>query len=117
MANPDMGNPHNTLWYRIDNGYALRRHSACANKLSKTDFILPEKGQLGEITVPYCDTKKDPYTYAERGYRIYYGSTHWVKRVIVQRDEKASGTRSMISFSSDRITSPRTTCGWCRMMS
>jgi hypothetical protein len=27
--------------------------------------------------------------YAERGYRIYYGSTHWVKNIIVQRDEKS----------------------------
>ena len=24
-----------------------------------------------------------------RGYRVFYGSTHWVKRVIVQRDEKS----------------------------
>ena len=87
---PGYGNPYNTLWYKIDTGYAFSGGiQPVETKYQKPIFILPEKGQLGEITVPYCDTKKDPYTYAERGYRIYYGSTHWVKRVIVQRDEKS----------------------------
>jgi hypothetical protein len=87
---PGYGNPYNTLWYKIDNGYAFSGGiQPVETNYQKPVFILPEKGQLGEITVPYCDTKKDPFTYAERGYRIYYGSTHWVKRVIVQRDEKS----------------------------
>lgn len=87
---PGYGNPHNTLWYKIDTGYAFSGGiQPVETRYQKPIFNLPEKGQLGEITVPYCDTKKEPYTYAERGYRIYYGSTHWVKRVIVQRDEKS----------------------------
>jgi hypothetical protein len=87
---PGYGNPHNTLWYKIDNGYAFSGGiQPVETRYQKPVFTLPEKGQLGEITVPFCDTKKEPYTYAERGYRIYYGSTHWVKRVIVQRDEKS----------------------------
>lgn len=84
------GNPHNTLWYKVDNGYAYSGGvQPVATNYQKPVFTLPEKGQLGEITVPFCDTKKDPFTYAERGYRIYHGSTHWVTRVIVQRDEKS----------------------------
>lgn len=87
---PGFGNPYNTLWYKIDTGYAFSGGiQPVQTNYQKPIFTLPEKGQLGEITVPYCDTKKEPYTYAERGYRIYYGSTHWVKRVIVQRDEKS----------------------------
>jgi hypothetical protein len=87
---PGYGNPYNTLWYKIDTGYAFSGGiQPVQTNYQKPIFTLPEKGQLGEITVPYCDTKKDPFTYAERGYRIYYGSTHWVKRVIVQRDEKS----------------------------
>jgi hypothetical protein len=87
---PGFGNPYNTLWYKINDGYAFSGGiQPVQTNYQKPIFTLPEKGQLGEITVPYCDTKKDPYTYAERGYRIYYGSTHWVKRVIVQRDEKS----------------------------
>jgi hypothetical protein len=84
------GNPHNTLWYKVDNGYMYSGGvQPVETNYQKPIFTLPEKGQLGEITVPYCDTKKDPFTYAERGYRIYYGSTHWVKNIIVQRDEKS----------------------------
>jgi hypothetical protein len=84
------GNPYNTLWYKVDNGYAFSGGvQPVETNYQKPIFALPEKGQLGEITVPYCDTKKDPFVYAERGYRIYYGSTHWVKNIIVQRDEKS----------------------------
>jgi hypothetical protein len=84
------GNPYNTLWYRVENGYTYSGGvQPVETRYQRPVFTLPEKGQLGEITVPFCDTKKEPYTYAERGYRIYYGSTHWVRRVIVQRDEKS----------------------------
>lgn len=88
--NGEPGNPYNSAWYRVDNGYTYSGWiQPVETNYQKPVFSLPEKGQVGEITVPYCDTKKDPYTYAERGYRIYYGSTHWVKKVIVQRDEKS----------------------------
>ena len=84
------GNPYNTIWYKVDHGYTYSGGvQPVETRYQKPMFTLPEKGQLGEITVPFCDTKKEPYTYADRGYRIYYGSTHWVKRVIVQRDEKS----------------------------
>ncbi|HEX5808207.1 MAG TPA: L,D-transpeptidase, partial [Anaerolineales bacterium] len=88
--NGEPGNPYNNLWYRVDNGYTYSGWiQPVETHYQKPVFALPEKGQVGEITVPYCDTKKDPYTYAERGYRIYYGSTHWVKKVVVQREEKS----------------------------
>jgi L,D-transpeptidase catalytic domain len=88
--NGEPGNPYNSVWYRVDNGYTYSGWiQPVETNYQKPVFTLPEKGQVGEITVPYCDTKKDPYTYAERGYRIYYGSTHWVKKIIVQRDEKS----------------------------
>ena len=88
--NGEAGNPYNSVWYKVDNGYTYSGWiQPVQTNYQKPIFTLPEKGQVGEITVPFCDTKKEPYTYAERGYRIYYGSTHWVKRVIVQRDEKS----------------------------
>jgi hypothetical protein len=84
------GNPYNTFWYKVDSGYTYSGGvQPVETNYQRPIFTLPEKGQLGEITVPYCDTKKDPFAYAERGYRIYYGSTHWVKNIIVQRDEKS----------------------------
>jgi hypothetical protein len=88
--NGEPGNPYNNVWYRVDNGYTYSGWiQPVETSYQKPVFALPEEGQVGEITVPYCDTKKDPYTYAERGYRIYYGSTHWVKKIVVQREEKS----------------------------
>jgi len=85
------GNPFNSLWYKInDEGYAYSGMILpVETRYQKPLFDVPETGRVGEITVPFCDTKKSPYVYADRGYRIYYGSTHWVKRVVVTRDEKS----------------------------
>jgi len=55
----------------------------------KPFFTLPEKGRVAEIIIPFVDTKLAPYVYAKRGYRIYYGSTHWVKDIVVTREEKS----------------------------
>lgn len=88
--NGEQGNPFNSTWYQVDQGYTYSGWvQPVETKYQKPVFNVPEKGQVGEITVPFTDTKRDPYVYAERGYRIFYGSTHWVKRVIVQRDEKS----------------------------
>lgn len=88
--NGEPGNPYNSVWYRVQDGYTYSGWvQPVETSYQKPAFSLPEKGQVGEITVPFCDTRKEPYVYAERGYRIYYGSTHWVKRVVVQRDEKS----------------------------
>lgn len=88
--NGEQGNPFNSAWYQVDQGYTYSGWvQPVETNYQKPIFNIPEKGQVGEITVPFTDTKRDPYVYAERGYRIFYGSTHWVKRVIVQRDEKS----------------------------
>lgn len=88
--NGEQGNPFNSTWYQVDQGYTYSGWvQPVETNYQKPIFNIPEKGQVGEITVPFTDTKRDPYVYAERGYRVFYGSTHWVKRVIVQRDEKS----------------------------
>jgi hypothetical protein len=88
--NGEQGNPFNSTWYQVDQGYTYSGWvQPVETNYQKPIFTVPEKGQVGEITVPFTDTKRDPYTYADRGYRVFYGSTHWVKRVIVQRDEKS----------------------------
>ncbi len=89
--NGEQGNPFNSVWYQInEEGYTYSGWvQPVETNYQKPIFNIPEKGQLGEITVPFSDTKKEPYVYAERGYRIYYGSTHWVKQVIVTREEKS----------------------------
>jgi len=88
--NGELGNPFNGAWYQTKDGYIYSGWVQPVEiNYQKPVFNIPEKGQVGEITVPFTDTKRDPFVYAERGYRVFYGSTHWVKRVIVQRDEKS----------------------------
>ena len=84
-------NPFNNTWYKInDEGYSYSGWVLpVATNYQKPLFNIPNDGQVGEITVPFVDAKVDPYVYAKRGYRIYYGSTHWVKKVVVTREEKS----------------------------
>lgn len=87
----EQGNPYNQVWYQINGqGYTYSGWiQPVETNYQKPVFQIPDAGQVGEITVPFSITRKDPYVYAENGYRIYYGTTHWVKRVVVTRDEKS----------------------------
>ena len=89
--NGELGNEFNKAWYQINNeGYTYSGWiQPVQTNYQKPLFNIPQAGQVGEITVPLSDTKKEPYMYAERGYRVYFGSTHWVKRVVVTREEKS----------------------------
>ena len=89
--NGEQGNPFNSAWYQINGeGYTYSGWvQPVETNYQKPIFNIPEKGQVGEIVVPFSDTRKEPYVYAKRGYRLYYGTTHWVKRFIVTRDEKS----------------------------
>ena len=58
-------------------------------RFQKAVFDVPPAGQLGEVVVPISETRLTPYTFAKSGYRLYYGSTHWVRSVIVTREEKS----------------------------
>lgn len=85
----DAGNPYNKAWYQIDNGYTYSGWIQPVEiKYQKPVFDIPAAGQVGEIVIPVVDPKTTPYFYAKKGYRLYYGSTHWVKKVLVTREEK-----------------------------
>jgi hypothetical protein len=87
----DAGNEFNTAWYQVNNeGFTYSGWlQPVQTNYQKPVFNIPASGQVGEITVPLSDTKDEPYVYADRGYRIYYGSTHWVTRTLVTREEKS----------------------------
>jgi hypothetical protein len=87
----EQGNPFNTVWYRVNNeGYVYSGWVLpVETHYQKPQFDVPAAGRVGEITVPFVDTKKAPYVYAERSYRVYYGSAHWVTKVVVTREEKS----------------------------
>jgi hypothetical protein len=89
--NGESGNPFNSAWYQVNNeGYTYSGWvQPVETNYQKPNFNIPRSGQVGEITVPVSDTKIEPYVYAKRGYRLYYGTTHWVKRFVVTRNEKS----------------------------
>jgi lipoprotein-anchoring transpeptidase ErfK/SrfK len=82
-------NIHNTTWYIVDGGYV---HSApvlpVETNYQKPVYEIPAEGQLAEVSAPFSLTYLSPYFRAKNAHRIYYESTHWVKKVIITREEK-----------------------------
>ena len=89
--NGEAGNPYNSVWYEIDGqGYTYSGWiQPVETNYQKPRFDIPEGGRVGEITVPYSITRKDPFVYADTAHRVYYGTTHWVTKTVVSRDEKS----------------------------
>ena len=85
------GNPFNATWYRVnDEGYVYSGRVQPVETLhQKPVFNVPKEGVLGEITVPFCDTRRGISYYADRAYRIYYATTHWITATVVNRNEKS----------------------------
>lgn len=85
------GNPFNSKWYFINNeGYAYSGLIQPVETLYQHVVTeLPTPTALGEVTVPFCDTRREMSVLAKRGYRVYYSSTHWITDVVVNRNEKS----------------------------
>ncbi len=86
----DAGPGYNPVWYRVWRGYV---HSAYLQRVKirmnpVIEKIPEERGQLAEVTVPMTQTMRF-LTYKngwEPVYRLYYGSTHWVRGVEIGPD-------------------------------
>jgi lipoprotein-anchoring transpeptidase ErfK/SrfK len=84
------GNPFNSTWYQVNDGYVYSGAIQLVNTVHQRPiFDIPETGVLGEITVPFSDTRRANTVFADRSYRIYHSTTHWVTGAIVNRDEKS----------------------------
>jgi lipoprotein-anchoring transpeptidase ErfK/SrfK len=78
------GPEYNPIWYRVWRGYV---HSArveiVKTRLNPAVSVLPENGQLGEITVPVTiPLRYDGKRFATKIYPLYYESTHWFTGII-----------------------------------
>ena len=73
---------YNRVWYRYAEGYL---HSSdiqpVRTELQTPAAKLERKQVLGEVTVPFSDTRRGYDLYADRAYRVYYGTTHWVTAI------------------------------------
>jgi len=83
-------NPFNTIWYKVNDGYV---YSAAIMPVEENYqqpvYEIHPEGQLAEVCVPYSLTYLSPHLYAKNAHRIYYESTHWVKKVSINREEKS----------------------------
>ena len=86
----DAGNPYNKKWYQLNGeGYTYSGWvQPVESNYQRPVFQIPSEGQLGEITVPFSDTRTDPSMWAETGYRIYFRTTHWVTGISANKYEK-----------------------------
>jgi lipoprotein-anchoring transpeptidase ErfK/SrfK len=84
------GNPFNKTWYTIKGGgYAYSGYfQPVETNYQQPVYQIPSAGQLGEITVPFSDTRMDSSYWADKAYRVYYQTTHWVIGVEVNKYEK-----------------------------
>jgi len=68
------------VWHEVSNGYVESVEvQPVENRLNPVGVSLPSGGQIGEITVPFTDARRKPEAYAPIIYRLYYGSTFWVR--------------------------------------
>lgn len=86
----EAGNPHNKAWYRIgDEGFTYSGWvQPVETNYNKPVFGIRSEGQVGEITVPFSLARPEPNSLF-KGRRLYYQTTHWVKRTVVNRAQKS----------------------------
>ena len=90
MLEGEEGNPFNKTWYRIgDEGFTYSGWLQPVETIyQKPVFSINPEGQVGEITVPFSQAQTQPNIYY-KGHRLYYQTTHWVTRTVVNRTQKS----------------------------
>ena len=86
----DEGNPYNKAWYRIgEEGFTYSGWlQPVETRYNKPVFDIHEEGQIGEITVPFSQARPEP-SILYNGRRLYYQTTHWVKKAVINREQKS----------------------------
>lgn len=86
----DEGNPYNKTWYHIgDEGYTYSGWvQPVETNYNRPVFSIRAEGQVGEITVPFSLARPQPDV-RYNGKRLYYQTTYWVKRTVVNREQKS----------------------------
>lgn len=84
------GNPFNKAWYRIgEEGFTYSGWlQPVETHYNQPEFDIRSDGQIGEITIPYSKARPEP-DIRLNGQRLYYQSTHWVIKTIVNREQKS----------------------------
>lgn len=75
---------YNRVWYQLlDGGYVYSGGiQPVQNVLNTPVADIPAEGLLAELTVPFTDSRWKPVDASRKGYRLYYGTTYWVKAIL-----------------------------------
>ena len=83
------GAPGDTIrtWDRLANeGYVYSGWvQSVATTLNPIVMEIPETGVLGEITIPFAESSYGINISPSPGPRLYYGTTHWITAVVVDK--------------------------------
>ena len=81
---------YNRIWYHIpQRGYV---HSGGVQPVKiepQAPHPVPDGGILAEVTVPFTDGYAEPARLRPPRYRLYYATTHWVVRLVVDNQGEA----------------------------
>lgn len=79
----EFGPDYNPVWYRVWGGYIHSAHTVrVETRLNPIIYSFPDNGLLTEVTVPYTQSWFYNSLHGWRPlYRLYYGSSHWVRGV------------------------------------
>ncbi len=82
---------YNPTWYRTSKaGYVYSGWVQPVDTIyNKPVFDIPASGILGEVTVPYSESRLSASAFDKRGYRAYYGTTYWVTGTVINNYEKS----------------------------
>lgn len=90
VAGEGIDNPFNNTWYQVEGGYTFSGWLQPVETIyQKPIYQIPAEGRVAEVTVPYSQTHLAPFHFAKKAHRIFYETTHWVKKVVVTREEKS----------------------------
>jgi len=73
---------YNKRWYETDGGYIHSTNvQPVLDQPNKPRAALAPS--LGELTVPFADALAEPKTKSPRVYRLYFSTTHWVQKSLI----------------------------------
>lgn len=77
---------YNRIWYRLTDGYAYSGDlQPVHTELQSPVMEISRKRALGQVTVPFTDARRGYGLYADRTYRAYYGTNHWLTAVKINQ--------------------------------
>lgn len=110
---------YNRIWYKVGKSRYVYSGNIqpVLTRLNTPVYEHPEEiGSLAEVSVPYTDARREPEDDSELAYRLYYQTTHWVVKTIVNeqtqkvwyllRDDKWKDDAYYVLASHLRILPP-----------